>query len=222
MRKQLLFLLVCTLPILMISSVGANETFSMDDINSSLQLEYQSQLVLQPKYRAPPKKKQGVKPRKRAVRQAIPQAQRRATPPPARHHVPVVRKPTAKAPVPHADELFGAATYGNINLITRLLQQGVNVNVANSERETALHMAAANGRYSAVIYLINHGANIHSRTIKNWLPIHHATRFRKANIANYLMQKGSSPHARTSDGLSAIDMARTMRNQQLLGLFGAR
>jgi len=141
---------------------------------------------------------------------------------PPRRAIPPAHKPTAKVPMPHADELFAAASYGNVNLIARLLQQGVNVNIANSERETALHMVAANGHYPAVIYLINHGANIHSRTIKNWLPIHHATRFRKANIANYLMQKGSSPYARTSDGLSAIDMARTMGNQQLLGLFGER
>ncbi|MCF6191128.1 MAG: ankyrin repeat domain-containing protein [Cocleimonas sp.] len=222
MRKQLLFLLVYTLPILMISSISANETFNMDDINSSLQLEYQSQLVLQPKRKAQVRKKPVVKRQKRVARQTAPQVQRRTATPPVRHQAPSVRKPSAKAPVPHADELFGAATYGNVNVITRLLQQGVNVNAANSERETALHMAAANGRYSAVIYLINHGANIRSRTINNWLPIHHATRFRKANIANYLMQKGSSPHARTSDGLSAIDMARTMGNQQLLGLFGAR
>jgi ankyrin repeat protein len=136
--------------------------------------------------------------------------------------VPAVRQHVAKPRVPHADKLFEAATYGNVNLIGRLLQQGINVNIANNERETALHMAAANGHYSAVIYLINHGANIHSRTIKNWLPIHHAARFRKANIANYLVQKGSSPHARTSDGLSAIDMVRTVGDQQLLRIFGAR
>jgi ankyrin repeat protein len=124
--------------------------------------------------------------------------------------------------VPNPDELFEAATYGNVNLITRLLQQGVNVNTTNSERETALHMAAANGHYPAVIYLLNHGANIYARTIKNWLPIHHAARFRKANIANYLMKKGASPHARTSDGLSAIDMARTLGDRQILRIFGAR
>ncbi len=46
------------------------------------------------------------------------------------------------------------------------LQQNINVNTTNSERETALHMAAANGHYSAVIYLLNHGENVHARTIK--------------------------------------------------------
>ena len=144
MRKQILSPLVCTLAILMISSVSANETFSIDDINSSLQIEYQIQLVLQPRHKALPRKKAVVKPQKRVVRQTPPQqAQRRATPPPAPRHVPAVRQPTAKAPVPHADELFGAAAYGNVNLIARLLQQGVNVNAANNERETALHMAAA-------------------------------------------------------------------------------
>jgi len=226
MRKKLF--LAAVLPIFVVPSANADEVFSMDDISSSLQMEYQSQLVLQPKTRnkAASKRKPAIVKQQRQVVRQVPQVQRRVVEPPVQHHVPVVRHAPAvqpaKAPIPQADELFAAATYGNVNLIGRLLQQGVNVNAANSERETALHMAAANGRYSAVIYLINHGANLHSRTVKNWLPIHHATRFRKANIANYLMQKGSSPHARTSDGLSAIDMARAVRDQRLLGLFGAR
>jgi hypothetical protein len=224
-KPKLLYSMIATVLLIPTSLAKADQAFSMDDINASLQMEYQGQLVLQPnaRYKAPPKRR--VKPapkpkvaaRKSPVRRPVQYqapAQRRVAPP--------VRQHVAKPRVPHADELFEAATYGNVGLITRLLQQGMNVNVANSERETALHMAAANGRYLAVIYLINHGANIHSRTIKNWLPIHHAARFRKANIANYLVQKGSSPHARTSDGLSAIDMARTVGDQQLLRIFGAR
>lgn len=211
MCKQILLVLSPTL-LISTSVVVADQPFSMEHINASLQMEYQSQLVLQTK--APPKKIVVKKPSVRHQPQYQPPVQGRATS--------SLRQPVAKKYIPQADELFEAATYGNVNLIGRLLQQGINVNIANNERETALHMAAANGRYSAVIYLINHGANIHSRTIKNWLPIHHAARFRKANIANYLVQKGSSPHAKTSDGLSAIDMARTVRDQQLLRIFGTR
>ena len=194
-------------------SVFSDNVFTMDDINASLQMEYQSQLVLQPtvKYKAPAllKKKRSQPTLKHRLQRKV----TLSTP---------ARPPIAKTPVPDRDELFEAATYGNVKLIARLLQQGVDVNSANNERETPLHMAAANGRYTSVIYLINHGANIHARTIKNWLPIHHATRFRKANIANYLIKKGASPYAKTSDGLSAIDMARTLGDQQLLRILNTK
>jgi len=205
-KRAILYLVLLMIPV---SFAASDSLFSMNDINASLEMEYQSQLVLQPQT------KRRVQPRKATVKKppVRHQAQQRITPSP-------VRQPAAKAPVP--EELFEAATNGNVNIITSLLQQGINVNSANSERETSLHMAAANGRYPAVIYLLNHGANIHARTTKNWLPIHHATRFRKANIANYLMKKGASPHARTSDGLSAIDMARTLRDQQILRILGAK
>lgn len=219
MRSTSLLLMI-SLSISLLSTVQfvvADNVFTMDDISASLQMEYQSQLVLHPQKKV--KKLPRVQTKQRVLkktptRQQQP-LQRRISSPPVLH-------PATKVPTLDAEDLFKAATYGNVGLITRLLQQGINVNVANSERETALHMAAANGRYPAVIYLLNHGANINARTIKNWMPIHHAVRFRKANIANYLMKKGASPYARTSDGLSAVDMARTLRDQQLLRILGAK
>ena len=131
-------------------------------------------------------------------------------------------RPIPKAPVPTNNELFDAASRGDVRTIGQLISRGVNVNSGNAERETALHMAAAKGQYSAVIYLINHGAHINARTVNNWLPIHHATRFRHAQIANYLKQRGSSPYAKTSDGINAIDMAKANNDRRILGAFGVR
>jgi len=124
--------------------------------------------------------------------------------------------------VPEAEDLFLAAVNGNNNQISKLISQGLDINVSNAERETALHMAAARGHYSTVIYLINNGAYVNARTIKNWLPLHHAVRFNHPNIANFLVKRGSSAHDRTSDGLSAIDMARNINDYRLLSLLGAR
>ena len=216
MKKKLALsctLLLSSFIISISNTVIADEMFSMDDISRSLQTEYQSQLVLQPRttYKKTPRKQIA---KKQPVQKQT--ANRKVV-----RHIQPANQAVARTPIPQADDLFNAASQGNINLIGRLIREGLNINVANRERETALHIAAARGRYSAVIYLINHGANIHARTIKNWLPLHHATRFRHANIANYLLKKGVSPHARTSDGLSAIDMARSVGNHQLLGLFGA-
>lgn len=123
---------------------------------------------------------------------------------------------------PESDDLFLAATNGNNGQIGDLLSQGLDINVSNVERETALHMAAARGHYSTVIFLIQNGAYINARTVKNWIPLHHAVRFRHHNIANYLIKRGSSAGVRTSDGLSSIDMARNVNDYRLLSILGAR
>lgn len=123
---------------------------------------------------------------------------------------------------PEADELFAAAINGNVNQISSLLSRGLDINISNAERETSLHMAAARGHYSAVIYLVKHGAYVNAKTVKNWIPLHHAVRFKHPNIVNFLMKRGSVASSRTSDGLSAIDMARSTQDYRLLSLLGAQ
>ena len=126
------------------------------------------------------------------------------------------------AAVSEADDLFAAANAGNVNQLRTLLSQGLDINISNRERETALHMAAARGHYSAVIFLVNKGAYVNAKTVKNWIPLHHAVRFRYPNIVNFLINHGSSAQSRTSDGLTAIDMANNVNDYRLLSILGAR
>jgi len=130
-------------------------------------------------------------------------------------------QPAAVA-TPEREDLFDAANAGNIQQISKLLSQGLDINVSNAERETALHMAAARGHFQAVMFLVKKGAWINAPTVKNWIPLHHAVRFRHPNIVNFLIQRGSSASARTSDGMSAIDMARNNRDFRILGIMRAR
>ncbi len=132
--------------------------------------------------------------------------------------------PNSPAPIatPEAEDLFAAANAGNVNQLRTLLSQGLDINISNRERETALHMAAARGHYSAVIFLVGKGAYVNAKTVKNWIPLHHAVRFRHPNIVNYLINHGSSAHSRTSDGLTAIDMANNVNDYRLLSILGAR
>ena len=130
--------------------------------------------------------------------------------------------PAPASMAPDREDLFDAANAGNIQQIGRLLSQGLDVNLTNNQRETALHMAAARGHYEAVIFLVRNGAYVKAPTVKNWIPLHHAVRFRHPNIVSFLLEKGSSPHARTTDGLSAIDMAKSHRDNRMLALMGAR
>lgn len=132
------------------------------------------------------------------------------------------QQPAAPRVTPEADDLFAAATSGNTDQISRILSQGLDINISNSERETSLHMAAARGHYSAVIYLVKHGAYVNAPTVKKWIPLHHAVRFKHPNIVNYLIKHGAAPHSRTSDGLTAVDMARNAQDYRLLSILGAR
>ncbi len=150
--------------------------------------------------------------------QKVRQAQYRANP------KPVVYQPNHQQAqhIPEADEFFDAASSGNVQQLGQLLAQGIDVNTANAERETALHMAAARGHYRAVIYLVKNGAYVNAKTIKNWVPLHHATRFNRPNIVNYLLKHNASAYQRTTDGLSAIDMAKNLNDNRLLSVLGAR
>lgn len=213
--------LAATLPL---QQVLANEqvinSFIMDDASSrAMEAEYQKQVRQQNRALALKAKQ-----RQQSTRKVTPTKRGSAHRPaatPQRRHVPVTRHTPPKHQ-PDAEDLFRAASSGNVDLISRLLSQGVNINASNRERETALHMAAAKGHYSAVIYLVKNGANVNALTVKNWIPLHHAVRFRHHNIAKYLIQQGSYVAARTSDGLSATDMARTANNKYMLSIISTR
>ncbi len=227
MLKRLTYRLLYALLWTPLLSAKAEPTYSFDELTHMLQSEYRSQLKQKPpasvqkakqaRSNSPtPRDVRQLKPRKLTPHASPRPQQINKAPPKPRH------QPQATSEKPEPEALFNAASSGNNSTIARLLSQGININVANNERETALHMAAAHGHYSTVIYLINHGANLHARTIKNWLPLHHATRFRHANIANYLKQRGSSPYARTSDRMSAIDMAESANDKRLIYILKAR
>lgn len=127
------------------------------------------------------------------------------------------------APIaPEREDLFNAASSGNISQIRKLLSQGLDINVSNNERETALHMAAARGHFETVRFLVGNGAYVNAPTVKRWIPLHHAVRFRHANIVNFLIERGSPAYARTSDGLTAVNMASNNKDYRILSILGER
>ena len=108
--------------------------------------------------------------------------------------------PTA-APALSQDELnkqlWDAAQAGDTATVTTLLQQGADVNTANTSGVTALHAAIAAGSFPTVMQLVKKGANVNAATATGWTPLHHAARFGRADAANYLLQQGANPKATT-------------------------
>lgn len=119
---------------------------------------------------------------------------------------------------PNPEELLAASLRGDLRTVQRLVRERVNVHHTNSDRETALHMAASRGHLSVVIFLLNNSANINARTRNNWIPLHHAVRFNRPQVANYLMAKGAPAHFKTGDGLDSFDIAVNMSNARMINL----
>lgn len=85
--------------------------------------------------------------------------------------------------------LIYAATYGDLDEITMLEANGVDLNAADYDGRTALHLASAEGREEVVEYLLNKGVDPNS--IDRWgaTPLKDAERAKNQKIIELLSRK---------------------------------
>lgn len=72
------------------------------------------------------------------------------------------KDPTRSEKQSHTDNIFqliNAASNGDLSELARLVAHGADINAADYDGRTPLHLAAAEGKEMAVSYLLNHGAN---------------------------------------------------------------
>lgn len=81
-----------------------------------------------------------------------------------------------------------AAQNGYINLLERLLENGVDIESKNDVGGTALHIAAQFGQEVALKVLLKHNANINSRNIKGNTPIFFAAYFGHLTCVQILLE----------------------------------
>jgi len=69
------------------------------------------------------------------------------------------RRPRAEMSADEATYLCAAAAAGDIDELRRLLARGIDINRADYDGRTALHLAASEGRGEAIAYLLERGAD---------------------------------------------------------------
>ncbi|XP_030535383.1 phytochrome-interacting ankyrin-repeat protein 2 [Rhodamnia argentea] len=89
------------------------------------------------------------------------------------------------------------ARKGDLRQVKRLLDEGMDVNVAawghKSKGVTPLHLAAEGGHVEVMDELLERGANIDARTkgACGWTPLHSAAKERKREAVKYLIENGA-------------------------------
>lgn len=83
-----------------------------------------------------------------------------------------------------------AAAQGDLNELQRLVAGGVDLNAADYDGRTGLHLAASEGHYDAVVFLVKKGVNINPKDRWNNTPFVDAKRGNHKKIIEFLENHG--------------------------------
>lgn len=113
---------------------------------------------------------------------------------------------------PVYDELtrtfFDAVRTGNLDEVTRALEQGANVRARDtsfgSDAETPLIAAANGGHDTIVALLLSRGAEVNARTASGWTALMRACNAGEIGCAKLLLDAGADPGVRNDEGYTAF------------------
>lgn len=112
------------------------------------------------------------------------------------------------AATPPESPVADAAQQGSVEQVRALLQQGADVNAAQSDGLTALHWAAMNNNREMVDLLLYAGATVRPLTrVGGYQPLHLAARSGHVEVAEALLAAGANPNAWTSTGVTPLHFA---------------
>ncbi|KAI1818574.1 hypothetical protein GGS20DRAFT_527661 [Poronia punctata] len=107
--------------------------------------------------------------------------------------------------------LLWAATNGNIDLATFLLDSHANVAATNNRGRTALHLASESNdkthREDMVRLLLKHGADPGATSDGGWTPLHNAAQSGHLSVAALLLEANAHVNAELSNGMTPLHWA---------------
>lgn len=116
-----------------------------------------------------------------------------------------------------------AAVRGKTNTVALLLQQGVDVNVADKEGLTALSKAVSTDRDRIVTLLVDHGAVVNQVSIEGYSPLHIAATnnvlngpIRCPTILRTLLDAGADLSLQTNNGKTALHFAAAKHRKSIV------
>jgi ankyrin repeat protein len=124
--------------------------------------------------------------------------------------IPTTTSPKAAPAKQEFFELIDAVKNNNIELVTTMLNNGVNPNKERDKNHnSALHRAVENNNLAIVQLLIEHKANVHAKNNIGYTPLHKAADNGNFNteIAQLLINAGANVNAKTEAYHTPLDLA---------------
>lgn len=109
-----------------------------------------------------------------------------------------------------------ACYYGKLEVVKSFVEQGVNIEVPDSEGYTALHDASGEGHDDIVEFLLQHGANVNARSHDGWTPLLRACLRDKIQTMSKLLSYGADINARNNRRQTVVDIAASRGNVPLM------
>ncbi|MFB3881900.1 MAG: ankyrin repeat domain-containing protein [Armatimonadota bacterium] len=105
------------------------------------------------------------------------------------------RRPSPTIATPATRLLFGAARWGGVALLDRVLQAGADVNAVDDRLSTPLHYAVRSGRLDVTAALISARADVNAVDGDCLTPLHYAAQSAGLAIARALIDAGADVNA---------------------------
>ncbi|CAM9552547.1 unnamed protein product [Ectocarpus fasciculatus] len=114
------------------------------------------------------------------------------------------------------EEIFAAASDGDVVRIRDLVSSGVKVDAQDEEGRTPLHFAADRGQSSVISSLLALGAAVDSRDSDGMTPLAYAVACENEKEVELLVQAGADANAADNDGCTPISSAEDSVKHLLL------
>lgn len=123
------------------------------------------------------------------------------------------------------DELWDAATDGNLAAAEAALQGGADINALDTRSSRsgryALNWAVLNDHADLVRFLLGRGAAVNAQNRTGFTALHHAAEAGSANAARALLAAGADTSIRNAAGATPADVARSNGNLTVARLIDA-
>lgn len=113
-----------------------------------------------------------------------------------------------------------AASKGQLDVIDKMIAEGIDINTKSVSDDTALSLAVLGGHQDAIDWLIKHGADINNKNANGMTPLLLASQNGHKEIAELLIASGADVNAVNKAGETALKVSQQNGRQEIADILG--